>query len=68
MNGRHETTEATMVAAHKAGMAYWRNNKPRDAAHGDLESLARSCGWHGEDNLSWLAGFYGAKKREESNV
>ena len=30
----------------------------------NLKSLARSCGWHGEDAISWIAGFYGAKLRE----
>ena len=63
MPGLRETTEATMVAAHQAGMDYWNRNKPEGATRENLESLARSCGWHGEDNAAWVAGFYGAKKR-----
>jgi hypothetical protein len=63
--GLRETSEATMIAAHQAGMAYWKRNKPTLATNENLESLARSCGWHGEDNVAWLAGFYGAKHREE---
>jgi hypothetical protein len=63
MTRLRETTEQTMIAAHKAGMAYWNRNKPQDATRENLESLARSCGWHGADNESWLAGFYGAKRR-----
>jgi hypothetical protein len=59
-----ETTEATMIAAHKAGVAYWRNTRAHDATRASLESHARSCGWHGEDNVAWLAGFYGAMRRE----
>lgn len=58
-----ETTETTMIEAHKAGAAYWRRNKPVDATREALESLARSCGWHGEDCTAWLAGFYGEKSR-----
>ena len=64
MNGLHETTEATMIEAHKAGAAYWNRNKPHNATRDALELLARSCGWHGEDNAAWLAGFYGARQRE----
>ena len=63
MTSLRETTEETMVAAHKAGMAYWKQNKPYYTTAEDLASLARSCGWHGEDNAAWLAGFYGAKRR-----
>jgi hypothetical protein len=64
MTGTRETTERTMIAAHQAGMAYWRSNRPHDATREGLESLARSCGWHGADCESWLAGFYGAKWRD----
>lgn len=59
-------TEQTMVTAHKAGVAYWRNNRPMDATREALASHARTCGWHGEDNESWLAGYYGERKRMES--
>jgi hypothetical protein len=59
----YETSEQTMVAAHQAGMAYWKRNKPSDATRESLESLARSCGWHGADCEAWVAGFYGAKRR-----
>lgn len=52
-----------MVAAHKAGVAYWKQNKPAEATRDSLEALARSCGWHGEDSVAWLAGFYGARRR-----
>lgn len=58
-------SEKTMVAAHKAGMDYWKRNKPYDATRDGLESLARSCGWRDEEDVfSWLAGFYGAKRRD----
>ncbi len=65
MSGLRETNEQTMIAAHQAGMAYWKRNKPMNATWDNLASLARSCGWHGEDNVSWLAGFYGAKSRDQ---
>ncbi len=61
--GLYETTEQSMVMAHQSGMAYWRANRTHDAKRADLESLARSRGWHGEDNIAWLAGYYGAKRR-----
>ncbi len=60
-----ETNEETMVQAHKAGVAYWNCNRPCEATREGLESLARSCGWHGDDMDSWVAGFYGAKRRAE---
>jgi len=65
MTNLRETTEATMVAAHQAGRAYWRNNRPLDATREQLASHARSCGWRGEDEAAWLAGFYGEHKRSE---
>ena len=58
-----EVTEATMIAAHKAGIAYWRNNRPHDATSVALLSLARSCGWHGENEAAWLAGYYAERLR-----
>ena len=68
MTGLRETNEATMVEAHKAGRAYWRNNRPPDAVTLEsLAALARSCGWHGADNEAWLAGYYGERRREVSN-
>lgn len=66
--GIRETTEESMVAAHKAGLAYWQRNKPRDASRDQLESLARSCGWHGVDCDSFIAGVLGAKRREAESV
>lgn len=65
MSALRESTVASMIAAHKAGRAYWQRNRPQDATREGLESVARSCGWHGEENFSWLAGFYGAKDRGE---
>lgn len=61
MTGIRETTEATMAAAYEAGATYWKRNHPANATREDLKSVARSCGWHGEDNVAWLAGFYGSK-------
>jgi hypothetical protein len=55
--------EQTMIAAHKAGRAYWLNNRPHDATLEGLTSVARSCGWHDEAAVAWLAGYYGEKKR-----
>ena len=63
MTGLYETTEATMVAAHKAGMAYWQRNRPYDSTSESLAQVARSCGWHGDDMVAWLAGYYGAQAR-----
>ena len=57
------TTEATMIAAHKAGIAYWRNNRPHYATREGLTTHAHTCGWHGEDNAAWLAGYYGERLR-----
>jgi len=65
MTGLRETSEASMVAAHKAGTAFWRYNRPVDATREHLASVARSCGWHGEDETAWLAGYYGAKARDQ---
>jgi hypothetical protein len=62
--GLRETTEDTMIAAHKAGVAYWKRNKPLQSNLRELRSVARSCGWHGEDCEAWVAGFLGAKRRE----
>lgn len=64
MNGLRETNEDTMMLAHACGMAYWRMNQPYDATRDGLERHARTCGWYGEDNQAWLAGFYGAKRRD----
>ena len=64
IGGRSESTESTMIEAHKAGMAYWRQNRPVDATRENLASHARTCGWHGADNKAWLAGYYGAKRRD----
>jgi hypothetical protein len=61
----YETTEATLVAAHKAGCAYWRRN--RTMATDDmrkLESLARTLGYHGEEQLCFMSGLLGTKRRE----
>lgn len=66
MSGLRKTSEASMVAAHQAGMAYYRRNKATQARDCDLESLARSCGWQGEDNYAWRAGYYGAQRREQT--
>jgi hypothetical protein len=69
--GIRETTEESMVAAHKAGLQYWKRNKPRAAdsvtLRENIESLARSCGWHGADCDSFVAGVLGAKRREEES-
>jgi hypothetical protein len=62
--GLRETNEQTMIQAHRAGMAYWRMNRPHDATKEALASHARTCGWHGADNEAWVAGFYGAKRRD----
>lgn len=64
-----ETNEQTMIAAHKAGIAYWRNNKPYTATRDSLLFHARTCGWHGTDSDNeltdaWLAGYYGAMARD----
>jgi hypothetical protein len=66
MTSLRETTEDTMIEAHKAGGAYWRNNRPmgKGVTVNKLASLARSCGWHGKDCEAWLAGFFGEKRRD----
>ena len=53
-----------MVEAHKAGMAYWKRNKPPGVD--GIATVARSCGWTGELETAWLAGYFGAKAREHS--
>ncbi|HEX6826119.1 MAG TPA: hypothetical protein VF077_07355 [Nitrospiraceae bacterium] len=58
--------ERELIAAHKAGVAYWERNKPHEATQAGLEFHARTCGWHGELNGAWIAGFLGAKRREQS--
>ena len=58
-------SEASMIAAHKAGVAYWRMNHSHDASPEGLAFHARTCGWKGEDAAAWLAGYYGEKKRME---
>jgi hypothetical protein len=62
-SGIRETSERTMIEAHKAGVAFWRNNRPVNASPDSLASVARSCGWHDADAVAWLAGFYGAQHR-----
>jgi hypothetical protein len=54
--------ETNMIAAHQAGIAYWRNNRPADRAN--VEQVARSCGW-GESELlaSWMAGYFCERAR-----
>ncbi len=66
MSDLYETTEATMIEAHKAGMAYWKRNRATQASYENLASLARSLHWHGADNYAWLAGFYGAMRRDQN--
>ena len=65
MQGLRQINEESMIAAHKAGVAYWRMNRPAHASRGALTTLAKSNGWHGEDCTAWLAGFYGAKARQD---
>jgi hypothetical protein len=65
--GLRETNEQTMIEAHKAGMAFWRQAKltsVTDVARHTLEWHARTCGWHGADNIAWIAGYYGAMARD----
>jgi hypothetical protein len=62
MTNLREVTEATMVAARKAGAAYWRNNRPLDATREQLAFHARTCGWRAQDEIAWLAGYYRAKE------
>lgn len=64
VSGLYETTLETMLEANKAGAAYWNRNKPRDATREGLNSVARSCGWHGKDCVAWVDGFYGAVRRD----
>lgn len=67
MTQRYETTEATLVAAHKAGQAYWYHHRMLPGVDkipvANLAGVARSCGWHGRDCEAWLAGFAGARRR-----
>lgn len=62
VNNLSETNEERLVAAHQAGIAYWRHNRVRlDKAQ--CLTVARSCGWHNELAESWAAGFFGAERR-----
>lgn len=67
---RYETAEATLVAAHKAGQAYWHFHRMlpgmREIPVANLAGVARSCGWHGRDCEAWLAGFHGARNRDKT--
>jgi hypothetical protein len=60
----HEVTEATMVAAHASGVTYWKRNRPHAATVEAIESLGRTLGWHEADNVAFVAGFFGAKRRD----
>jgi hypothetical protein len=62
---RADDDAVDMVRAHKAGIAYWRMNRPTDATQAQLEFHARTCGWHGEQCEAWLTGFNGERKRSE---
>ena len=64
MSGLYEISEQSMIAAHKAGMAYWNRNRPSVTDKLLLLSFAQSCGWHDEDAAAWLAGYFGAKRRD----
>jgi hypothetical protein len=57
-----ETTDDSLLEARKAGAAYWRRNRPSNAACRGLPGLARSCGWHGPELAQWLAGYYEARR------
>jgi hypothetical protein len=57
-----EVTEERRVAAHKAGCAYFRNNRV-DLSRDQAASVARSIGWHGELAECWFAGFLGERRR-----
>ena len=62
-----QATEQSMIEAHKAGRAYWRMNRPHWSVTRDmLRFHARTCGWQGEDNDAWLAGYYGEMARNTS--
>jgi hypothetical protein len=63
MRGLTDVTEDSMIAAHKAGIAYWNRNKPGGASNESIESLARSLGYHDGDMLAFCAGLYGAERR-----
>jgi hypothetical protein len=72
INGKLEpvpppSAESVMVAAHQAGVAYWRMNRSHDATREALASHARTCGWLNDANDSWLAGYLGAKRRDTEN-
>jgi hypothetical protein len=51
------------LAARLAGAAYWRCNRPHEASHENLESLARVCGWRDDEIAAWLDGYYEAMER-----
>jgi len=52
----------TLIAAHKAGIAYEKRNRP-SVPIADLAVVARSTGWHGELCDAWLAGAAGERRR-----
>ena len=66
MAGLCKVTEQSMIEAHQAGMIYWKRNKPRDATDSSLRPLAQSLGWHDGDMYAFVAGFYGAQRREQT--
>jgi len=60
-------TPLSMLAAHKAGIAFWRMNRPVDATREALTFHARTCGWKTAAEIeAWLAGYYGEKRRMEA--
>lgn len=64
MNSLSEDTEANMVHAHQSGMAYWKRNKPLLATRSDITSLAHTLGYYRDQETAFVAGFFGAKRRE----
>jgi hypothetical protein len=59
-------TTNELVAAHKAGIAYERRNRPQ-CPISDLATVARSTGWHGDLEIAWLAGAAGERKRHREH-
>lgn len=63
MDSLYETTEQTLITAHQSGIIYWKRNLPIDATVEKLRFLARTLGFRGEHEDSFVAGVLGERRR-----
>lgn len=68
MESLRDDTEENMVFAHQSGIAYWKRNRPLLATKANIVSLAHTLGYYGEQEIAFVAGFFGAKRREWKGI